>query len=201
MNQSLSIILPVCNAELTLTDKINELLDVVSELSASLELLIVDNGSTDNTEEVAMELSTIYPQVSILRQTPKVSDVKAAKAGIEQTTGDVVLIHDIETTLSGNAIQQFWAMRDDEELVFARSEEAHSGVADLRGTRSGTQMLRRSAVTQLQQENAVQPVAPPAAPKPQMRIDRVTRTDLGDTSSGPASIVRQLTGTQHTQLK
>jgi len=195
----LSIILPVTNAETTLASKVGELLEVVTDLTENVELLIVDNGSTDDTEDVVMELSRTYPQVHALRQSIKTSDVAAARAGILKTTGEMVLIHNIDSPLSGGAIREFWSMRNDEELVFARSEMAHDKLPGMRTNSawSGTQMLRRSAVTELQQSKAAaQQVVPPSS-APKMKIERVTRTDLGAKStSAPASIVMQLTDSQ-----
>ena len=68
MSQSLSVILPVRNAEQKLADKVDDLLEVVADLSSELELIVVDDGSTDNTEEVAMELCRRFPQVEFLRR-------------------------------------------------------------------------------------------------------------------------------------
>lgn len=187
MSQSLSVILPVHNVEKQLADRVVELLEVFAELTSQLELLIVDDGSTDATEEVAMELCRKYPQVNILRHTSDSRDMAAARAGIKKTTGDMVLIHDINSPLGGDAIRQFWAMRDDQELVFARSEPAH-GPRSPRFARqqtsawTGTQMLRREAVDELQDANPNNG-----------RISRVTRTDVGDVVSNPNSMLSRLT--------
>lgn len=189
MSQSLSVILPVHNVETQLAKRVVELLEVFSELTSDLELMIVDDGSTDNTEEVAMELCREYPQVNILRHSDNVGELGAARAGIKQTTGDMVLIHDINSPLSGDAIRQFWAMRNDEELVFARSEAAHEPrspriVPQQRSAWAGTQMLRREAVHELQDNG-----------KAKTRISRVTRTDLGNVASNPNSVLNHLTDT------
>ena len=192
MSQSLSIILPVYNAEEKLANHVVELLEITAELTQDVELLIVDDGSTDNTEEVAMELCRAYPQVTVLRWSRRVGVMAAARAGIEKTTGDVVLIHDIESPLSGEAVRQFWQMRDDHELVFARAELAHPGptaaaIGQKRGVTawSGTQMLRRQAVNELQQ-------APQG--KSTIKIDRVMRTDVVSANPAvPTSVLQQFT--------
>ena len=152
MSQSLSVILPVRNAEQKLADKVDDLLEVVADLSSELELIVVDDGSTDNTEEVAMELCRRFPQVEFLRRAEQSGQIEAVNAGIAKTTGEVVLIHDIESPLSAEAIRQFWAMRDDSDLVLARLEPAHAfRVPRMTSSDwSGTQMLRRAAVNDLQ---------------------------------------------------
>ena len=189
MSESLSVILPVQNAENQLEAKVTELLEVISELTSDFELLIVDNGSSDDTEEVAMELDREYPQINILRHSQPTESMVAARKGIARSTGDMMLIHDINSPLSADAIRQFWEMRNDKELVFARSESAHATTKSPRIVRStdssswnGTQMLRREAVNELQESGAAR-----------AKIDRVTRTDIGDAISNPNSMLRQLT--------
>ena len=186
MSRSLSIILPVRNAEEKLEQQVNAVLEVVSELTSEIELLIVDAGSTDDTEEVAMGLCCTYPQVRALRRSGQSGELAAAKVGIEHTSGEIVLIHDIESPLSGETIREFWAMRDDDELVFAQSEnhrrQVQSEVGSGHGVTAwaGTQMLRRSAVDDLQRQQKDPP-----------RINRVTRTDMAD-AKAPAALLQQL---------
>lgn len=186
MSETLSVILPVQNAETQLESKVTALLDVISELTNDFELLIVDNGSVDGTEEVAMELMRAFPQVHIHRQSQKTDQMEAARRGIAKTTGEMVLIHDINAPLSTDAIQQFWEMRNDKELVFSRSETAHTTkmpriMQKASNGWNGTQMLRREAVDELR--GSEQTSAP---------VDRVTRTDLGTVASNPNSMLRQL---------
>lgn len=198
MSESLSVILPVQNAETHLQDIVTELLDVVSELTSDFELMIVDNGSTDDTEEVAMELDRMYPQVSSFRQSEATEDMVAARKGIARTSGDMVLIHDINSPLSPDAMRQFWAMRNDKELVFARSETGHTTrqprIMQRRDSSwSGTQMLRREAVNELQESNGTEAMPSATTSPARAKIDRVTRTDLGDATSNPNSLLRKLT--------
>ncbi len=185
MSQRLSIILPVYNVETKLDRKVRELLDVVTDLTSDFEVMIVDDGSTDDTEEVSMELDREYPQVQILRHAGRKGPMGAARAGIAGTRGDIVLIHDIQSPISGQAIQQLWEMRNDDDLVFARSDASHADrVPSSTGapTWSGTQMLRRDAVSELQDASTRKPT-----------IDRITRTDVGEEVNNPTSILRQLT--------
>ena len=182
VSKSLSIILPVCNAESKLVEKVQRLLEVAADLTGKLELMIVDDGSTDSTEEVAMELSQQYPQVSTIRFSQSCGKINAVKAGIERTRGDVLLIQNLDAPVSAEAVRELWNMRQEEELVFSRSEAAHSGpkpVMHCRPTWSGgTQMIRRETV------NEQQPA--PHNPTPAKKSDRVTRTESSSNPVAPA---------------
>jgi glycosyltransferase involved in cell wall biosynthesis len=46
---SLSFVLPVYNAEATLAREVRHLLDLLAELSVNFELLLIDDGSVDDT--------------------------------------------------------------------------------------------------------------------------------------------------------
>src|SRR3990172_7759911 len=67
LNKSLTIVLPVHNAESRLRTNVRELLELASELTAKFGVLIIDDGSTDATYEVAEELAAHFPQVSVRR--------------------------------------------------------------------------------------------------------------------------------------
>ena len=65
---SLSVLLPVKNAQATLAATVQEILDVAADLSEQFELLIIDDGSSDATSEIATELTQNYPQVRAVCQ-------------------------------------------------------------------------------------------------------------------------------------
>ena len=58
MERSLTALLPVRNAEATLLETVAEWLDVLPELTSRLELVIIDDCSSDATIEIADELDS-----------------------------------------------------------------------------------------------------------------------------------------------
>ena len=67
VNRSLTVLLPVRDAQSTLAATVAQVLEMASDLSERFELLIIDDGSSDATGEVAHELSRHYPQIRTLR--------------------------------------------------------------------------------------------------------------------------------------
>lgn len=117
--KSLSVVVPVHNAERNLTQQIGRLLEVLPDLAAEFEVLIVDDGSTDQTEDVALELSHQYPQVRVTRHHRQLGIEASAQTGAAHTTGDIVIVHAGLEPVNASQLQQMWQHRDDEELVVA----------------------------------------------------------------------------------
>jgi glycosyltransferase involved in cell wall biosynthesis len=184
LNPSLSVVLPVHNAEPSLEHHVEELLEIVAELTTRVEVVIVDDASTDQTADVASELQRRYPQVKCVPHACRQGWLVAFRTGIRHSQGSVVLVHDVADPLSGAALQQLWALRDEESLVLARVEAAPTtplrpphlpAVHPPPTPTNGLQMIRRAAVMQLRTD-ALRRVRTPG----------VTRIDIASVPAGDA---------------
>lgn len=126
--KSLSVVVPVHNAERNLTRRIGHLLEVLPDLVPKFEVLIVDDGSTDQTEEVALELSQQYPQVRVTRHRQQRGIEACAQTGAAHTTGDVVIVHAGHEPVNASQLRRAWEGRDDEELVVALTGSNVGGI-------------------------------------------------------------------------
>ena len=94
MQRSLSVLFPVKDVQATLTESVQEILDVVADTGSPFEILIIDDGSTDATSEVAHDLVTHYPQIRFIHHaTPKGREA-AIHTGLRRSQGDVVVVHE-----------------------------------------------------------------------------------------------------------
>lgn len=92
MDRSLTVLLPVRDAQSTLAATVTEILEMASDLSERFEILIIDDGSSDTTSEVAHELSRYYPQIRTLRHDQPLGEEAALQSGLAQSRGDVVFV-------------------------------------------------------------------------------------------------------------
>ena len=122
MHKSLTILLPVHNAQGTLARQITTLLDFLPEISTEFEILIVDDASTDSTEDVALDLARRFPQVRVLRQSQRRGHQRAIEAGLARTSGEIVFINDPGIQLKEAELLRLWRLKDDPELVMARAQ-------------------------------------------------------------------------------
>ena len=81
----ISVVIPVLNGEHYLHECIESLL----EQSANYECLIIDNGSTDRTEEISKDFSSKYPNIKYLKSKPR--DIASAlNTGIRHARGELI---------------------------------------------------------------------------------------------------------------
>ena len=111
LNDSLSILIPIHNAQSTLAGDIAKLLEVASELTANFDVLILDDASTDGTEEVAWELTTRFAQVAYVRYPERRGLVSALRAGLSETQGEFVVVCNTELPLVWDNLSRLWASR------------------------------------------------------------------------------------------
>lgn len=105
MVEKLSIIIPVYNEEKYIGKIVEKILMLdFSELFNFLEVIIVDDGSTDNSYIEILKFSEIKAQVKTIRLTQNVGKGAAVKAGLQQASGDCFIVQDADLELLPNDI-------------------------------------------------------------------------------------------------
>ncbi len=151
VERSLTVLLPVENAQATLARNVRRLLEVLPELTDSFEVLILDDGSADATIEVADELSSRYPQVRALRNPTPCGRTRAIQLGIRQGRGEFLLLIDEDSNLPIDEVGRLWDVAKEHDIVLGRlpSTAAYdpNRFRRLDGpSHGGYQILRRQAV-------------------------------------------------------
>ncbi|HTK37968.1 MAG TPA: glycosyltransferase family 2 protein, partial [Pyrinomonadaceae bacterium] len=88
----LSVVVPTYNEEKTLARVIENLMAV----SGLLEIVIVDDCSTDRSPEIIEHLLKKYPIIRSIRLSKNQGKTAALKAGFAATTGDIVIVQDAD---------------------------------------------------------------------------------------------------------
>lgn len=111
MTTPLSIVFPVYNLEATLGDQIQDLFDLVTDYTSQFEILVVDDASTDATEETAYELICRYSQVRVVRHGRRMGTSEAIQTGLQLSEGEAVFVHNEHEPLKPHDLQQYMEAR------------------------------------------------------------------------------------------
>ena len=91
----LSIVIPAWNEAGKIADDIREISDFVKNITYSVELIIVDDGSEDNTSQIVEEVSVPESlNKQLIQYTPHRGKGYAVRKGISESSGDNVIIMD-----------------------------------------------------------------------------------------------------------
>src|SRR5450631_2064262 len=91
-SMKLSVVMPVYNEQATLRETIERVMSVGLEI----ELVCVDDGSTDGSREILADLQEQRPQMKVLLQPRNIGKGAALRRGIQEATGDYVIIQDAD---------------------------------------------------------------------------------------------------------
>lgn len=113
LNPTISIIVPCYNQGNFLAETVASALNSTYR---ELEIIIVNDGSTDNSQEVAESLTEKYPNVTLLNQ-PNSGVTIARNAGIEFSNGKYILPLDADDLISPNYVgDAIWILENRPEI-------------------------------------------------------------------------------------
>jgi glycosyltransferase involved in cell wall biosynthesis len=92
----LSVLVPVYNERHVVEASLRRLLSVRDELISSLEVIVVDDQSTDGTWTILERLAAEDPRVVLLRNERNMGKGAALRKAIARSTGDISIVHDAD---------------------------------------------------------------------------------------------------------
>lgn len=120
----LSVVIPVYNEEKILKDNIEELIRHLSRVTDSYEVILVNNGSFDQTEPICQELSQKYPQINLFT-CPKGLG-RALKLGFDQAEGPVIHFTAIDSPFGLTIVEDSLSYIKDYDLVIGSKAHEQS---------------------------------------------------------------------------
>ena len=133
---TLSIVVPMMNEEDSLDSFFSRLLPVLSQLTQSYEIVIVNDGSRDTTLEKLTQYQKTLSNLVVVDLSRNFGKEAALTAGFSEARGDAVIVLDAD-------------LQDPPELILQMVEKWQQGyevVAVVRKDRSGDRFMHRTNV-------------------------------------------------------
>lgn len=100
----IAIVLPVYNEEENLNEVFDKISKTLKSLSYSYEIIFIDDGSTDNSFDKLINISTDHPEVKIVRFRKNFGQTAAMAAGIDVCNSNIIVFMDSDLQNDPNDI-------------------------------------------------------------------------------------------------
>jgi glycosyltransferase involved in cell wall biosynthesis len=115
---SLSVFFPAYNDGGTIASMVIRAVSTASALTPDYEVIVVDDGSSDATVEIADDLARAYPRVRVIRHEANRGYGGALQSGIRAATKDLVFYTDGDAQYDPGELSLLWArLTPDTDLV------------------------------------------------------------------------------------
>ena len=126
MTPTMTIVLPLYNAERFVHRTVRDLLDVTQATTARFRVILVDNGSTDDTYEAIYALSRCYPQITTLWQPVRSGLGSVIELIRARVTNNRFLLHDGVSPICTIRLSQMLAHKSGPQRMTSVSEKIES---------------------------------------------------------------------------
>jgi dolichol-phosphate mannosyltransferase len=128
----LSIVIPARNEEGNITRTLVALRDHLDSVGISdLDILVIDDGSTDQTYPLVMAENASDPRIRVIRNTGRHGFGRAVTLGLNHFEGDAVIVYMADASDSPQDVEKyFYILRDQADCAFGSRFMRGSNVYD-----------------------------------------------------------------------
>ena len=133
MKELISIVVPCFNEQEALPIFYDTITPILKNLGLKYEIILVDDGSKDNTSNIMKNLAEKYDNIKYVIFSRNFGKESAMYAGLEKSKGDYVAVMDVDLQDPPEQLQ---------EMLQSIKEEGYDCVATRRVTRKGEPKIR-----------------------------------------------------------
>ncbi len=118
----ISIVCPFYNEETIIENSIHLMMDNLKSLPDEWELIIVDDGSTDQSLEIAQSLIRVYPKLRIAGYPVNRGRGYALRTGVSEARGELVVTTEIDSSWGDDIVHKIVAefrQKKDADIIVA----------------------------------------------------------------------------------
>ncbi|MBF6591075.1 MAG: glycosyltransferase family 2 protein [Ktedonobacterales bacterium] len=110
--RGISVVLPARNEELVIAETVSHCVAVLSIVAPDYEVLVVDDGSTDRTGEIADAMAAANPHVRVIHNRPNRGYGGALTAGFQAASKQLTFFMDADGQFDIRDITQLLMLRE-----------------------------------------------------------------------------------------
>ncbi|NOZ21207.1 MAG: glycosyltransferase family 2 protein [Planctomycetes bacterium] len=118
--REVSVVVPVYNEEENIPILVKQLKDALTEIGRSFELVLVDDGSTDNSYEVMRDLKKESDFLHLVKFKTNCGQTAAFDAGLRAAVGDIVVTLDADLQYDPRDIGKLLELYEPDLVVCGR---------------------------------------------------------------------------------
>lgn len=103
----LSVVLPAFNEELTIQKCIKRLVAELEKFTDNYEIIVVNDGSTDDTRKLLVGLKTQYRYLKLISYKTNKGKGHAIRRGLEKASGELFVIMDADLEIDPCQIKEY----------------------------------------------------------------------------------------------
>jgi glycosyltransferase involved in cell wall biosynthesis len=115
MNITIAIL--TYNEEKTLNNVVKEVYDVLTTIKGNHEILIINDGSRDNTGKVATKLAKQLDWVKVVEHSANMGLGAAYRTGFSEASGDLLTFWPADGQFDPSIIKKFYLLMDNHDLI------------------------------------------------------------------------------------
>lgn len=117
MSTYLSIIIPAYNEEKRLPDTLKSIAEYLKTIDKEIEVIVVDDGSSDNTTQVAEEMKSAIKNLKVINYIENRGKGYAVKTGMLAAKGDYTLFMDADNATPIEEVEKLWPFASGFDVV------------------------------------------------------------------------------------
>jgi glycosyltransferase involved in cell wall biosynthesis len=125
---SISVIIPTFNQQSKLSYSITRIKQQVELYFSNYELIVVDDGSTDNTLTILKSLAVTDPHIQVISYRPNRGKGYAVKQGVLHSHGEAVMFMDADLDISPDFIKDYVERLSTSDLIIGSKRHPKSNV-------------------------------------------------------------------------
>ncbi len=123
----LSVVVPCFNEEGNIGPVVSQAASVGRRLASELEIIVVDDGSTDETARVLDELRTIVPELQVVGHPRNLGYGAAVRSGLDRAAMDYVFLTDGDGQFDLEELPKAMRMLGQHDVVVGYRTERQDG--------------------------------------------------------------------------